>query len=163
MGAEYLLSHDWIEGRVMYMQSNTRNHDIDSGADWTPKKRQQLWGASLVLTPDDWVISSEMLLTRRKAYGGDFAASLSVGRHFDRWLPMVTLAKYRQILNLNEAPSAAGTAERHTDVSLVLRYDLTSSSDIKIQYDSWRDQSQPWFTDNYGYSKLLTVSYDMVF
>ncbi len=161
IGAEYLLSHDWIEGRVMYMQSKTRNNDIDSGNGWGPKKRQQLWGASLMLSPDDWVISAETLLTRRKAYGGDFAASFSIGRHFDRWMPMVTVAKYRQNVNINESDPVL--KERHTDVSFVLRYDLTSSSDIKVQLDNWRDQSNPWFSSNYGYSKLLTISYDMVF
>ncbi|CAK0773012.1 conserved hypothetical protein [Gammaproteobacteria bacterium] len=161
IGAEYLLSQDWIEGRVMYMKSNTRNKDVDSGNGWSPKKRQQLFGASLVLTPGDWLIMSEILLTNRKAYGGDFAGSFSVGHHFDKWLPMVTIAKYRQMVDADK--SDPFLMEHHTNLSLVLRYDLTSSSDIKVQYDNWRDQSAPWFSSNYGYSRLITVSYDMVF
>ncbi len=165
VGAEYLLSHDWIDARIMYMQSNTRNNDVPSGTGWSPKKRQQLAGASLILTPGDWFIASETLVTKRKAYGGDFAASFSVGRRFGQWMPMVTIAKYRQIIDMNEADpnSYPDGTERHTDISFVLRYDLTSTSDIKVQYDNWRDQSNPGFTKNYGRSQLITIAYDMVF
>jgi hypothetical protein len=65
--------------------------------------------------------------------------------------------------------------EGHVSKSLTLRYDLSISSDLKVQLDFQRDQSGPnWGIGNdsasptglgppYGNARLLSFTYDVVF
>lgn len=48
-------------------------------------------------------------------------------------------------------------------LTLTLRYDLTPTSDLNAQYESLKDESSPLNYPNYGNSRLLTFTYDMVF
>jgi hypothetical protein len=58
--------------------------------------------------------------------------------------------------------------ERDSNIALSLRYDLTSSSAIKVQYDVFKDNSDVGITSYnasgyYGDSKMLSISYDRTF
>ena len=58
--------------------------------------------------------------------------------------------------------------ERWSDIILSLRYDLTSSSALKLQYDFFNDLSDTGITgyntsERYGDSQMLTIAYDKVF
>jgi len=87
---------------------------------------------------------------------------------------MVTYANYRQTLKANSPSVVDGTypidgQENHDTLSLLLRYDLSISSALKIQLDRWRDKSGPLYSlplgvnPPYGNSHLLSASYDLVF
>jgi hypothetical protein len=44
-----------------------------------------------------------------------------------------------------------------------LRYDLTPSSDVKLQFDHWISYGGTYFPSIYGNSNMLTLAYDLVF
>ena len=70
---------------------------------------------------------------------------------------MLSYANYRQ---KHHDPSVS---EAHDTRTAVLRYDLTNSSALKIQFDAWRDRSAEGFASMRGHARLLSVGFDMVF
>lgn len=167
IGSELTFSRDWFEGRFMYMQSLAQIREVGDGTpgsgtwDWGPKFRQRFFGVSTSITPDDWVIMSEILFTKRDQYGGDFAATASIGYRFGNFLPLFTYAVYKQSIYKNGGLTE--DTERHHKTSYTLRYDINSYSDVKMQLDIWVDHSAASFNALYGNSTLLSLSYDMVF
>ena len=57
--------------------------------------------------------------------------------------------------------------EAHRTHSATLRYDLTTSSAVKVQLDVQKDRSGPNYTvdgfNRFGNARLLTATYDVVF
>ena len=93
----------------------------------------------------------------------DWAALFGVGYRFGKWLPMVTYAKYH-----GNYTDPAVADERTDDLAFSLRYDLTSSSALKLQYDIFRDHSDAGITSyngsgRYGNSSLITIAFDKAF
>jgi len=107
-----------------------------------------------------------LYINRKESYGGDHAQLYGIGYRIGKWLPMATYANYRQSVTAEQTQ-----AEAHDTSSLLLRYDLTTSSDIKLQFDRWQNHAQPQFfltaSPNTavpaGKTNLLSASYDMVF
>ena len=178
VGGEWSLSpRDWLETRLVYIQSYTQNKvvignaaaGINPNADFSAKTRQKIYGFSVSADYESWVVRAEFLsINRREDYGGDRAQLLGVGYRVGKFLPMVTYANYKQIRKPDSPNVVNGTypidgAEGHDTLSLSLRYDLTTSSAVKAQFDHWRDKSGLGFTPPYGSSNLLTVGYDLVF
>lgn len=165
-GTYFSLGNDWFEGRLLYIQSKIQNTTIVPVLAIGPQTQQKIYGASFNIDHAQWVVRSEFLyINRKESYGGDHAQLLGLGYRFGKWLPMVAHANYRQSVTLDQTQ-----AEAHTTDSLSLRYDLTTSSDIKLQFDHWKNHAQPqFFTANpytatpVGQVNLLTASYDMVF
>lgn len=165
-GAYVTLGNEWLETRVIYLQSDIQDITIAPAYSATPQSRQKIYGASFNIDHAHWVVRSEFLYVyRREAYGGDHAQVLGIGYRVGKWLPMVTYANYRQSVTLN--PSLA---EAHATESLSLRYDVSTSSDVKIQFDHWKNNAQPAFfaatpntADPLQQTNLLTVAYDKVF
>lgn len=169
VGAELFLQRDWFEGRLVHIESDTRQKDVTGGLDWSPKAHQRISGLSLALDPGRWVIRAEWLhIDRKQDYGGDAAGLLGIGYRIGEFLPMITRASYRQ-RQLADAPNGLpGNEERHDVTSLTLRWDLTATSAIKAQYDVWQDRSGALYNDPvggtpFGSSRLLSLSYDRVF
>ncbi len=165
-GAYLTLGNDWLESRLLYMQSDIQNSQIAPVTLVSPTTHQKIYGASFNIDHAQWVVRSEFLyINRKESYGGDHAELLGLGYRLGKWLPMATCARYRQSVTQDQT-----TAEAHDSISLLLRYDLTTSSDIKAQFDHWKNRAQPPFfastpatVNPMGQANLLTVSYDMVF
>jgi hypothetical protein len=101
---------------------------------------------------------TELLYKPTIGYDTQFAASTSVGRHFGKWLPLVTYSVFEQSVK-----DPTGDNERHSNTSAVLRYDLTPTSDVKLQFDHWISYGGNYFPSIYGNSNMLTLAYDLVF
>lgn len=165
-GAYFSLSNDWLEGRLLYIQSKIQNTALAPALIVGPQTRQKIYGVSFNVDYAQWVVRSEFLyINRRESYGGDHSQLFGIGYRIGKWLPMATYSNYRQSVTLDQTQ-----AEAHSTESLLLRYELTISSDIKLQFDHWQNHAQPQFfsaTPNtvnaVEKANLLTASYDMVF
>ncbi len=159
LGTEAKVSRSGFEARYVYMQSNTQNRlmgEDDSG--FSERKRQRIHGVSFGYDQDNWLARAELLWIDRTAdYGRDYAQLYMLGYRIGRFTPLVSFSNYKQ---KNNDPTIA---EAHHTASAVLRYDLTNTSAVKVQFDVWRDRSATDFPAMRGNSRLLTVSYDRVF
>ena len=166
LGTDYDFSRDWFEGRLLYIQSYTQNDETQGGdgttaaTSYSPPDMQHIYGASVNIDYHDWVIRGELLYINRKHdYGMDHTQLVALGYHFGDWTPMLSYANYKQQLNSD----FQGAAEGHATVAALLRYDLSASSDIKIEFDDWRDHTAPGYSSIHGNTRLLCASYDKVF
>jgi hypothetical protein len=155
VGADWTLSHDWLELRFAVMHSNWVVGGVNYGG-------QTFYSVAAMADYDNWVIRSEYSVIKRLAANeDDWAVMAGIGRQFGKWLPMVMYSQYHGTYT-DGRPN-----ERDSDVALSLRYDLNASSDIKVQYDIFRDKSDAGITSNpsgyYGNSRLFSISYDRVF
>ncbi len=159
VGAEVKASHGWLELRGLYMQSNTQNRIRDTDEQFSDPKKQKIYGLSVTADFGGPFASAELLSIDRKAdYGGDKAQLYSVGYRLGKYTPLFSYSNYQQKLTDDTA-----SAEGHYTLSAVLRYDLNSTSALKVQFDIWRDKSASGFLSQHGDARLLSVSYDVVF
>ena len=177
LGANLTLSRDWFETRIVYMQSNTQDQAVSNTYDFTnmtydlpptlaPVAKQQIYGLTLKADYLNWLLYSEFIYINHPGLTyTDFAQNIGTGYRFGKWLPMITWGQYRgsvvTVGVLPNAPSSVPNSQQTT--SLSLRYDLTTSSDLKVEFDSTTDHSDPGFTPLYGDSNLLTLAYDRMF
>jgi hypothetical protein len=63
----------------------------------------------------------------------------------------------------NPAEVTEDDREKHRNTSMVVKYDLTASSALKLQLEHWQDFSGSWFKQTYGDANTLSISYDRVF
>jgi hypothetical protein len=173
VGGDWTLTRDWLELRFSAMRSNWETYDPATDTR-TDNGRQTFLSAAAMIDYGDWVIRSEVSKIDRPTYNlspeHDWAALLGVGYRIGKWLPMVTYAQFHGNYTDPTVPD-----ERTVGVSLSLRYDLTSSSALKVQYDNFRDNSTAGITcfqdpgacaagsQRYGHAKMITLSYDKVF
>jgi hypothetical protein len=165
VGAEMVLNKDWFEGRLMVMQSDTQSRLVSEGEDWSSKAKQQIYGASALVDYNDYLLTAELFYSDRTAsYGRDLAYTLSVGKRIDAFLVYLTHGLYQQKINANNPDEAtADDLEKHRDTSMVVKYDLSPSSALKLQFDHWQDFSGTWFKENYGNANTISIAYDLVF
>lgn len=160
VGATLEMSKDWWVARVNYVQADVQFEYKDIG--W--KDQSEMSAYSLAFNGDfgDWFFVSEVGQNVRE--DTDFpdnqrvtapAYSVGVGYRFlDKWTAMVNTAQYRERAN-----DPYYEYFRWQTNTVVLRYDLTPKSDIKIQFDKQDDKSFGFTGDG----DLLRVSYDVVF
>jgi hypothetical protein len=184
VGADLALSKDWLETRVVYIQSNNQTQNANGAWNATTQSydpatiqtdfinafQQEILGVSANIDYNDWLLRSECIqITRPGNTWKDLAWIVGGGYHFGKWQPMVTWSVYKAIAVGAGDPNGQ---EGHFTMAYTLRYDLTTSSDIKLQLDNQRDQSGPnWHPNSnfandtapYGNAQLLTLAYDMVF
>ncbi len=176
IGADWTLTRDWLELRFSAVRSGWETTDTvnDVHAD---NGKQTFLSAGAMIDHGDWLLRSEFSKIDRPGYETpehDWAVLLGVGYRFGKWLPMVTYAKFH---GNYEDPTWAD--ERTENIALSLRYDLTSSSAIKVQYDIFRDRSEGSngmtcyrdvqdcaggpSSERYGNARMITIAYDKVF
>ncbi|HEX5363503.1 MAG TPA: hypothetical protein VFW59_04490 [Gallionella sp.] len=176
-GGDLTLSRDWLETRVVYLQSDTQ--DVNVNGTWnyaslnydpptgiSPIAKQKIYGLTVKADYENWLFFNEFIyidhpgLTYR-----DFAQIVSVGYRQGKWMPMATWGHYRgAVVSQGVLPGApASVANSQQTVTLSLRYDLTTTSDLKLQFDDTSDNSEPGFNPRYGSSRLLTLAYDLMF
>ena len=159
IGTEVKASQGWLELRGLYMQSNTQNRIRDTDEQFSDPKKQRIYGLSVTADFGGPFASAELLSIDRKTdYGSDKAQLYSVGYRLGKYTPLFSYSNYQQKLT-----DDAASAEGHYTLSAVLRYDLNSTSALKVQYDIWRDKSGSGFLSQHGDARLLSVSYDLVF
>lgn len=178
LGGELVLSKDWFEARVGYIQSYYQNRTMNDAAGapvvddpvaesttaWSDKtEKQKIYALSFSVERDALIAKAEYLYMNREVVNEhDISKMIGVGYRLGKFTPFVSWADYQYGI-----PNPVGDewGEGHAVTSFVLRYDLTPASDIKVQYDVWRDHSNPNYQTDlpYGNSKLISVSYDMVF
>lgn len=155
-GANLTLANDWLETRLSAVRSNWEVGGTNNGA-------QTFYAISAMADLEDWIVRSEYSkIDRPEIAEHDWAALLGIGKRFGKWLPMLTYAKFH-----GKYDDGLANEERTKSLSFSLRYDLSSSSAIKVQYDITSDDSDAGITANasgrYGDSKMLTIAYDKVF
>jgi hypothetical protein len=172
LGADVTLSRDWLDLRFAYVQSDWSY----SGSSpylalpvvW-PSSRQRIYSAGANVDYQGWVgIAEVSYLNRKAAYEYDYSQMLGIGHRFGKWLPMLTYANFSG--HFIAGPVYAGTDnEANSTLALSLRYDLTASSDVKLQLERWKDKNGPNFNATTGVPTgqgnpvLLSISYDQVF
>ncbi len=186
LGGDLSLSKDWLETRLVYVQSDTQQDSISNGWDFDPTSptyqtyaippgsinpaaKQQIFGLTVNVDFQDWLLRTEFNQINHPGLGfTDHAELVAIGYRLDKWKPMLTWSEYRGTpVSSGLLPGAFPfpTTEQQT-ITLTLRYDLTNTSALKVQYDSQTDHSDPAYRD-YGYylgsSRLLTFAYDKVF
>jgi hypothetical protein len=177
LGGNLTLSKGWFETRVVYMQSNTQDQPVsntynfanmtyDQAPTLAPVAKQQIYGLTLKADYLNWQLYGEFIYINHPGLSyTDFAQNIAAGYRLGKWLPMITWGQYRgSVVTAGVLPNApASVSNREETTSLSLRYDLTTSSDLKAELDITRDYSDPGFAPLYGNSTLLTFAYDRVF
>lgn len=177
LGADLTLSRDWFETRLVYIQSKTRTKNVSGtwvpeaqqydpetiDAEFTPPAHQKIFGIALNADYQNWLFRSEFIHINRPGQTfKDFAQIIAAGYRWGKWQPLVTWSRYKGSAVTDQGGDPDGQ-EQHATWAFTLRYDLTSSSALKLQYDSQRDRSGPNWAPNYGDARLLTLTYDIVF
>jgi hypothetical protein len=177
VGGNLTLAKDWFETRVVYMQSKTQDQAVSNAFNFTnmtydqlptsaPVAKQRIYGLTTKADYQNWQLYYELInIDHPGLTYKDYSQNLAAGYRYGKWLPMVTWGEYwGKVVTERVLPNApASIANSQQTISLSLRYDLTTSSDLKLQYDITRDHSDPGFNPRYGSSNLLTFAYDRVF
>lgn len=194
VGGDLTLSRDWLETRFVYLQSDTQSKitangwwDAATGTydgilddDWFPQPpfKQRIYGVAVNANYNNWLLHSELIRIDRPGQNWrDYASIVSIGYRLGKWQPMVTHARYwgKAVVDRAGNPPDPSILEIHYSIALTLRYDLSTSSAIKIQYGRQVEKSGPnWgpASDSssasglgppYGNARLLTIAYDVVF
>lgn len=177
VGANLTVSKDWFETRVVYMQSHTQDQPLSNTYDFTaqtysippataPVAKQRIYGLAMKADYQNWLIYAEVITINHQGLTyTDYSQNLAVGYRYGSWLPMLTWGGYQGgVVNSGVLPGAPPTVKNTQQTwSASLRYDLTSDSDLKAEYDWTSDHSDPAFTPRYGGSRVLTIAYDRVF
>jgi len=180
LGGDLTLSKDWLETRLVYIQSNTQENLVSAG--WNPgtqsyslapsviypPAKQQIYGLAFKADYQNWLIHSEIIQIDHPGLNyKDHAQLVALGYHYAQWQPILTWGRYKgsavtdgllpgvQPWNYNQ--------DSQQTVSMTLRYDVNAISDVKVQFDSETDHSDPGYSPNYGNARLLTFTYDRVF
>jgi hypothetical protein len=160
VGGELKFSKDWFDVRAFYMQSNIQTLVHGVSSQYTDPTKQGIRGVSTNIEFGKAFVAAEFLfIDRRASYGGDVSQLLYAGYRISKFTPLVSWSKYRQ--KLSDPSSAA--ADGHNTASAVLRYDIDSTSALKLQLDMWKDKTGQGFASQHGDSKLFSISYDRVF
>jgi hypothetical protein len=176
-GGDLVLSKEWFETRVVYLQSNTQDVNINGAWNYTtqsydpptgagPVAKQRIYGLALKADYENWLLYGEFIHINHPGLTyKDFAQTVAVGYRQGKWIPMLTWGRFfGTVVTEGVLPGAPpSTANSQQTTTLSLRYDLTTSSDLKIQYDDTSDDSDPGFNPRYGSSRLLTMAYDLMF
>lgn len=170
LGADWAVSRDWLDLRFSYVQTDWEySGSTPQGFVSWPSSRQKFYSVTANIDYHDWLLISEIsYLNRRPAYEYDYSQMIGIGHRFGKWLPMLTYANFDG--HYIKGPAYSGTDnESHATLAFTLRYDLTASSDIKMQIERWQDKNGVNFNSTSGSAvgqgnpSLLSVSYDLVF
>lgn len=177
VGGDLTLAKDWLETRLVYIQSHTQDQSVsntwnfqtlayDQTPTLAPVAKQQIYGVTFKADYQDWLLYNEFIYINHPGLTyKDFAQAVSLGHRYGKWLPMASWGHYKgAVVSTGVLPNAPATiANSQQTWALSVRYDLSTSSDVKLQFDNTTDHSAAGFTPNYGSSRLLTVAYDNIF
>jgi hypothetical protein len=160
VGSELKFSKSWFDIRAFYMQSNSQYLLQGAATQYSAPSKQNILGVSTNIELGKAFIAAELLSIDRKAtYGGDISQLIYAGFRLNKFTPLISWANYKQQLS----DPNYGAPDGHRMVSAVMRYDIDTSSALKIQFDIWKDRTGSGFASQHGDSKLLSISFDRVF
>ena len=183
IGGDLTLSRDWLETRAVYIQSDTQENyggtvwDSDpasptyqtyipqSGPIY-PLAKQQIFGLAVNADFQNWLVRTEFIQINRPGLTWrDHAQLVGIGYRYGKWQPMLTWSEYQGTVVTEGViqPATPSYPILQPLISLTLRYDMTTTSDFKVQYDSLTDRSDLQNPAIYGNSRLLTFTYDSMF
>lgn len=157
-GADFEVNYDNLTVRGIYMKAKVRSimyeHDIDDHANL------KAFGFAANLDLGDWFILSEATQLSRYFVATDYtvtapAFTIGAGRRLGAWTLFGNYAQYVESSTNHEIYMP----QQFKRTSFTVRYDLNSSSAVKVQWDRNRDTS-----NNFGgHTSVLRLSYDRVF
>ena len=160
-GGDIEVSQSWFTIRGTYIVSNYRQIDHATGvadtlASGQTTGRQTIYGVSANIDAGSWLVRSEFsVFDRGKFQYSSHAWMLAAGYRIGKFTPMLTASRYHEATHFPDAYTPAGWVTH----SASLRYDLGSSSDLKIELDRFRDGHNIFA----GSASVVALSYDVVF
>jgi hypothetical protein len=158
-GGDVEVSKDWWTVRGVFIQAKPEFSDLDDPSN-DVRQTMEAYVVAFNADFDNWFILSEIGTNNRDYKDGSGlkvkspAYSIGAGYRLGKWTPFINYGDYQD--NYNDP---AVTDLHWNRLALTLRYDLTNSSAIKVQFDDQKEKSAPWLGD----VKVLRISYDMVF
>jgi len=161
LGASVTANNGVFDVRAMYMRyKDTLWQDGPGGARVTLIDRQptKIMGVSVNMDYKNWLVKTEVdryeQVDPGKGLNGIYKYALfGVGYQYGAWTPMLTMSRYRTVMEPIE-----GRNSRY----LSLRWDVRRNMALKAQYDVTKDKSHysyPFFGD----STLLSLSLQGIF
>lgn len=144
--------------RAVYLQAEVNTVNIGVALSNTAKL--SAYGFALNMDFDTWFMLSELTQLKRDFTASHYtvtapAATIGAGIRLGSWTPFINFAKYTE----RTSDLAQYVPQSFSRSSITLRYDIGSSSAIKLQLDKNTDD-----TNNFGGSnRLFRISYDRVF
>jgi hypothetical protein len=179
-GGDLTLSKGWLETRLVYIQSDRQiknrtgvwdpalgsydpaTADVDFIP--SPRAKQKIYGVALNADYDHWIVRTEFIhIDHPGDTFKDFAQMIGVGYRIGKWQPMVTWSNYFATAQVENGGTSGFDEEAHRALILTLRYDIDTSSALKVQIDDQKDRSQAGSLYQYGNARLLSITYDKVF
>ncbi len=158
VGGNLTLSKDWFETRLSYLQSDTKQNDAN-GIPMYADAKQRIYGWATNVDYNNWLARTEFIKIGHPDLGfNEYAQIVAAGYHYGKWQPMITWGQYKWG-TFDSSPAWALPDAQQATTALTLRYDLTTSSDLKLQYDSVHETGEPLF----GNARLVSFTYDKVF
>jgi hypothetical protein len=161
-GADFEFSRDWFTGRLVYMRAGYEEIDRDSATrvvqpSGATSGHHQAYGGSVNIDWHNFLVRSEYSIFDRSQYAYKAVEwFVSAGYRIGKFTPMLTFTQYRESTPF---PDTYDPSHWYTH-SLSLRYELTESSALKVQFDRIRDVGTVPFMGN---AKVLSTSLDVVF
>lgn len=162
VGGSVEVSHDWLTLRASYTQSKIQVVDRVDGsvqalATGATTGTQDFYGVAAIVDAGDWVGRAELAAADRddQGYRARFLY-INAGRRFGAFTPMLQYSQYMERSTVGDAYVPI----HNRTLSAEVRYEVTRSSDLKVQFDRDIDTTSVRFTGN---ANLLSVAYDFVF
>jgi len=158
IGSDIEFSKDNLTVRGVYIQTDVRAQVFDFAIDDSAKLKA--YGIAANLDLDDWFILTEFTQLKRNFEKSQYtvtapAFTLGVGKRMGAWTPFINYAQYIE----SSSNHSLYMPQQYKRSSITLRYDVNSSSAVKLQIDKHKDAS-----NNFGGNgTILRISYDRVF
>lgn len=159
LGAELKLGRGSTDVRLVHIRSDQSNQAVTPVASSSRTTHQKIWGLSVQTDQGRWFGRTELLaIDRTQDYGWDYSQLMAVGYRWRDWQPQLSYARYYQRLN-----PGVGATEAHDSLALTLRREISKSSAVKLQWNYWKDRTEPGYWSIHGNASVLSLSYDAVF
>jgi hypothetical protein len=161
VGGDIEISRDWFTSRLMYLHSKNYITSKPDSRHWSTPTDQNIVGLALNFDFDTWFVLSEFNVNMRDNDHEDIhitapAMSIGAGYRIGDFTPFINYSRYWEY----SSNRATWEPERHQDLSFTLRYDITSSMDVKLQIEHfWNNSVSDWVGD----ATVFTATYDIVF
>jgi hypothetical protein len=161
VGTDVQVQRGWLTLRAAYIVSDYRQitHATDAAdvqPSGTTSGRQVIYGVAANVDVDHWLVRSEYsVFDRSSVISKAKCWFIGTGYRLGDFTPMLTVSSYYEVTNF---PSNY-TAPSWSTWSASLRYELGSSSDLKLQVDRFLDGRNTFA----GTADVVAIDYDVVF
>ena len=157
-GGDIEVNSGVVTARAVYLKADVST--INPGIALDTLAKLSAYGIALNADFDTWFILSELTQLKRDFTANQYtvtapAVTIGAGMRFGSWTPFINFAKYTE--KTNDLTQYAPQSFKRS--SITLRYDLGSSTAIKVQLDKNTDVSNNFGGNN----RLFRISYDRVF